>query len=184
MQGSPPRVRGKVYVRVVVITRPGITPARAGKRGRGYRVPPAVRDHPRACGEKMAAIIEEHADEGSPPRVRGKELGYVHVVWLRGITPARAGKSLSATRLAERAKDHPRACGEKLSGSCRYHSCTGSPPRVRGKVCCCKSMSLAEGITPARAGKRISIDLGVSSSWDHPRACGEKGACLGGSVPV
>ena len=52
MPGSPPHVRGKDWVTAVLVERPGITPACAGKRpnrpGR-QRIP---RDHPRMCGEK------------------------------------------------------------------------------------------------------------------------------------
>ena len=51
--GSPPRLRGeaKRYRSQVMIT--GITPAPAGRRLRILTKHPVVKDHPRACGEKM-----------------------------------------------------------------------------------------------------------------------------------
>ena len=50
--------------------------------------------------------------------------------------------------------DHPRLCGEKLSGTWSTTSAAGSPPPMRGKV-------LWSGCTPY-------------ASKDHPRLCGEK----------
>ena len=52
----------------------GITPAHAGKSGRLFDPGRPERDHPRACGEKSAAIICFARDTGSPPRMRGKVL--------------------------------------------------------------------------------------------------------------
>ena len=52
--GSPPRVRGKAEHDKRLIVRRGITPARAGKRRFAYISFKRMRDHPRACGEKIA----------------------------------------------------------------------------------------------------------------------------------
>ena len=70
--GSPPRMRGKACLTLIIRLLLGITPAYAGKSttaGRG-RMP--SRDHPRVCGEKNAASIWAICARGSPPRVRGK----------------------------------------------------------------------------------------------------------------
>ena len=72
-QGSPPRMRGKVFVQLVV---QGV-----------------IKDHPRVCGEKSGYPQRATFFQGSPPRMRGKvrrDLGSPH--HLR-ITPAHAGKS-------------------------------------------------------------------------------------------
>ena len=50
----------------------------------------------------------------------------------------------------------------------------GSPPRMRGKAACCGIAKAKLGITPAYAGKRISIDNHGGCAVDHPRVCGEK----------
>ena len=50
--GSPPRVRGTVFVFRVAKERAGITPARAGNRMGAARGFVPLRDHPRACGEQ------------------------------------------------------------------------------------------------------------------------------------
>ena len=54
--GSPPRMRGKAAPRPAAPVRPRITPAYAGKRGRGGRTGGSVWDHPRVCGEKTKKI--------------------------------------------------------------------------------------------------------------------------------
>ena len=71
----------------------GIIPAGAGKSQGFPTVGAGMRDHPRGCGEKALHPGGNAANEGSSPRVRGKE-EYV------------VGPLLDAV-------DHPRGCGEK-----------------------------------------------------------------------
>ena len=52
--GSPPRMRGKVFIGQVCIAPKGITPAYAGKRFTLYLRLRVHWDHPRVCGEKFA----------------------------------------------------------------------------------------------------------------------------------
>ena len=49
------------------------------------------------------------------------------------ITPAYAGKSVSAESKRTGHKDHPRVCGEKDSNNELTLYPPGSPPRMRGK---------------------------------------------------
>ena len=152
--GSPPRVRGKVRLRSPPRRCSRITPARAGKSGAVRTAGSCIRDHPRACGEKMPEQSTYSEVVGSPPRVRGKAAG----------SPARPS----------RPGDHPRACGEKGVHVGDLTFDPGSPPRVRGKAALCRFPCPAPGITPARAGKSVLSHVGIDSGWDHPRACGEK----------
>ena len=92
-EGSPPRMRGKGGVSCPCGQGVGITPAHAGKSARCASGDVPLRDHPRACGEKMAS------SSYMPPSA--------------GITPAHAGKRLAAAADTAAASDHPRACGEK-----------------------------------------------------------------------
>ena len=55
--GSPPHMRGKVRFSLPIGPPSGITPAHAGKRAAACRTSPAVRDHPRTCGEKCHITI-------------------------------------------------------------------------------------------------------------------------------
>ena len=69
-------------------------------------------DHPRACGENKAGILQSVDGAGSPPRVRGKLAALRRSDAGERITPARAGKTHAAVHAAGKTADHPRACGE------------------------------------------------------------------------
>ena len=55
--GSPPRVRGKVYLFSQTFDVDRITPACAGKRGGKRNEYLRTEDHPRVCGEKAADLV-------------------------------------------------------------------------------------------------------------------------------
>ena len=100
--------------------------------------------------------------KGSPPRVRGREAGRSQLFNQHRITPARAGKSGGHSFPDHSQKDHPRACGEEYGVGSMYWSLGGSPPRVRGRAPCRSPRWDGPGITPARAGKSLSIGLSNS----------------------
>ena len=152
----------------------GITPARAGKSIAARRSPGSSRDHPRACGEKAQTGWRQTGSTGSPPRVRGKEGEERKADFIKGITPARAGKRPLFFQLRPVTWDHPRACGEKDGRTVHDFERRGSPPRVRGKGIYRQFPFLAQRITPARAGKSYGRTTIRAEGWDHPRACGEK----------
>ena len=132
-----------------------ITPAYAGKRGSQRQRRGCRKDHPRVCGEKCIRKSGIQFKQGSPPRMRGKEVDTVAETSITGITPAYAGKSIEGICVIHHIWDHPRVCGEKLSLKLKMLLDIGSPPRMRGKVLLSSTPS--------------------ESSWDHPRVCGEKG---------
>ncbi len=72
-EGSPPRMRGKEKTQHVVVKRPGITPAYAGKSSSKITRINNSWDHPRVCGEKQQIPGQMDMNQGSPPRMRGKE---------------------------------------------------------------------------------------------------------------
>ena len=90
------------------------------------------------------------------------------------ITPAHAGKRQETGSAERKARDHPRACGEKCGQLAKTRDRRGSPPRMRGKVTFPFADRSASRITPAHAGKRSSLFHPASPFRDHPRACGEK----------
>ena len=99
-----------------------------------------------------------------------------------GITPAHAGKTTVLIKAEALPEDHPRACGENF---CRRSSALllpGSPPRMRGKhYLALYSCSFAR-ITPAHAGKTLTLRRSWKAERDHPRACGENEPAL--SMPL
>ena len=113
-------MRGKPKRFVVFDFLDRITPAHAGKTISPISLETCLRDHPHACGENSVELELHGADEGSPPRMRGKLLfGSGHFV-VAGITPAHAGKTQSDSRGGVNVKDHPRACGENPSASSSF----------------------------------------------------------------
>ena len=116
--GSPPRMRGKASALDVLPLPCGITPAYAGKSSEDTRRSGTNGDHPRVCGEKSFENGVKGYFEGSPPRMRGKAVDCPFSLPLVGITPAYAGKSTKQAKQQDKARDHPRVCGEK-SGFCQ-----------------------------------------------------------------
>ena len=152
--GSPPRVRGKVFI--------------------NSRQSPCHKDHPRVCGEKTVYDFAYAEKGGSPPRVRGKAGGQSSALNAPGITPACAGKSAFPLRSVRSCKDHPRVCGEKKAAVTTLFWTGGSPPRVRGKDIPALFGPSEKRITPACAGKSCPPRPRRCGVWDHPRVCGEK----------
>ena len=106
--------------------------------------------------------------------MRGKVFSLVLLCYTKRITPAYAGKRLMFRQIGAGSKDHPRVCGEKLSGCVWLRVYGGSPPRMRGKVNRYPVQIPVNGITPAYAGKRSRSPPALRGGKDHPRVCGEK----------
>ena len=152
-RGSPPHVRGKGVVHILVPEPLGITPAYAGKSVHLQAAYACREDHPRVCGEKENVKNACRGHLGSPPRMRGKARGSVRRLYFARITPAYAGKRATAQYMGHLQKDHPRVCGEKEARQWPKERVWGSPPRMRGKgIVPCIQRRLI-GITPAYAGK-------------------------------
>ena len=166
-------MRGKHLQRLHARFQRRITPARAGKTPECPAAPTRSEDHPRACGENCQHFFMKNHKKGSPPRVRGKHEPEWSQIDFKRITPARAGKTHSASRLFSQPEDHPRACGENRLLYALISCVLGSPPRVRGKQLPLGGKIADGGITPARAGKTSMVVSYRSWGRDHPRACGE-----------
>ena len=132
------------------------------------------------CGEKVCRREPEYQQRGSPPRVRGKGRILPNSTVRLRITPACAGKRILRASGLTAAWDHPRVCGEKIGTERQRRRGKGSPPRVRGKAKTFRPHYHAIRITPACAGKSLSVLTNSVSLWDHPRVCGEK--LLSGSL--
>ena len=175
--GSPPHMRGKGCRYFLATSAARITPAHAGKRLPVFSGYIRSQDHPRTCGEKAQRARGLNLILGSPPHMRGK--GPLHLLRCRvkGITPAHAGKSRPITWATSWHRDHPRTCGEKMQFNSGIVVNKGSPPHMRGKVTRWPFSMAVTGITPAHAGKSYPWSWQSPPCQDHPRTCGEKGAC-------
>ena len=181
--GSPPQVRGKLWLSLRAVLIVGITPAGAGKTSRCGRVKNDVRDHPRRCGENRKRKHGIRHTAGSPPQVRGKLSIKTLITLAQRITPAGAGKTRLATKARRAGWDHPRRCGENPAFSLLCAISTGSPPQVRGKLETAVPVGIPIGITPAGAGKTRRQEFLPTRPWDHPRRCGENHAPYESRLP-
>ena len=152
-EGSPPLTRGKVPFDAQFMKSFGITPAYAGKSFEVCEVSFLDRDHPRLRREKKYEDDRENEKAGSPPLTRGKEIVANLNSRVLRITPAYAGKRISAACGASSCEDHPRLRGEKLMTATVYWASRGSPPLTRGKGRKSARWVFQERITPAYAGK-------------------------------
>ena len=172
-------MRGKQPAPCRRVLHRGITPADAGKTALMPDGGAVKWDHPRGCGENRRIAGQLEQLRGSPPRMRGKRPTRLAFPFLRGITPADAGKTRRQVRKRTDVQDHPRGCGENLTDRKNAAERLGSPPRMRGKRLDGLASAPTAGITPADAGKTASIAVLIASRTDHPRGCGENLAALG-----
>ena len=148
-------MRGKLG-RVQSLRRGGrLIPAHAGKTSARRASPGNMPAHPRACGENylMSSLVDIWV--GSSPRMRGKPRGSRASRALKGLIPAHAGKTFSASARCRTVLAHPRACGENSV----YALCTafffGSSPRMRGKRPRPIQRPHPSRLIPAHAGKTV-----------------------------
>ena len=100
------------------------------------------------------------------------------------ITPAGAGKTRPCSICRTRSGDHPRRCGENIVDYFYSFGAAGSPPQVRGKLCCDSVCHTCKRITPAGAGKTLVEHPRLKTNRDHPRRCGENNAIHGKRLNV
>ena len=111
--GSPPHMRGKVYISERIRCAIRITPAHAGKSLLLSLNHFQDEDHPRTCGEKLTSANCLSNGDGSPPHMRGKVYLSFGKSSGTGITSAHAGKRFLPRVRSNASRDHPRTCGEK-----------------------------------------------------------------------
>ncbi len=171
--GSSPHVRG-AHVSVQVDTRAvGIIPACAGstcavKGGTSYDW-----DHPRMCGEHGRNIPTPHTVPGSSPHVRGAPCSRLWRDCQVGIIPACAGSTPCPRARSPQTRDHPRMCGEHITGNADDAVKAGSSPHVRGAPLLLFLPTCLVGIIPACAGSTAWKIRVRTTDGDHPRMCGE-----------
>ncbi len=149
-----------------------IIPARAGQTACVQGIPGIPPDHPRACGANSDNSSTTTSRSGSSPRVRGKRDRAGNRPAIRRIIPARAGQTRPPARRPRRRPDHPRACGANAVSFQSTARCSGSSPRVRGKLVSSARTAFHDRIIPARAGQTVHTVTPLSKTPDHPRACG------------
>ena len=110
---------------------------------------------------------------GSSPRGRGKRCPPSRYQATRGLIPAWAGKTLTATTSTSCRRAHPRVGGENWFHARVSQAMRGSSPRGRGKRDSARLLRVGHGLIPAWAGKTLGRASAPSSEPAHPRVGGE-----------
>ena len=145
--------------------------------------------HPRAGGENSAVGVSGRSGAGSSPRGRGKLVILTSSEQLKGLIPARAGKTLFDVSTGKQRRAHPRAGGENCAAWSFSLWMGGSSPRGRGKQHPQRERPGGHRLIPARAGKTKLLLEFPRLFRAHPRAGGENkgvedaGGVLEGSSP-
>ena len=129
--------------------------------------------HPRAGGENALADETDTGHGGSSPRGRGKLFLDPEKVAVKGLIPARAGKTACSCEALTRPPAHPRAGGENHAMRVPDALADGSSPRGRGKPPHVWDAHLDCRLIPARAGKTTIQSCESLIVRAHPRAGGE-----------
>ena len=125
------------------------------------------------CGKNKIGDRRQKNAQGSPPRVREKQAYPIFAGQTVRITPACAGKTQALMVALKAYRDHPRVCGKNSELFRMFLVPEGSPPRVREKRKVVVTDTITCGITPACAGKTVSLPVPDNSMRDHPRVCGK-----------
>ena len=150
-----------------------IIPADAGSTLPAIFVIWSTSDHPRGCGEHHIAQALDELAGGSSPRMRGALHDQRQCVKCPRIIPADAGSTAPTASRHNRARDHPRGCGEHGKAYRQSVFEVGSSPRMRGALVTAGLLLLVLWIIPADAGSTSSSLMIHLLYPDHPRGCGE-----------
>ena len=157
---------------------PRIIPTRVGTRSALLSSTRYVRDHPHACGDKSAQVLQYFTGKGSSPRVWGQGIKFTILFIKMRIIPTRVGTRYNLSEQAKSSGDHPHACGDKLRSECLLLIRLGSSPRVWGQVNMWFLWLTVTGIIPTRVGTSQNDYYRRDLLWDHPHACGDKKPCI------
>ena len=104
----------------------------------------------------------------------GQDLRASHNSYKPSIIPMRVGTRLRKKLVRKKLKDHPHACGDKLSPEKAASSVLGSSPRVWGQVADLSDKIDRDRIIPTRMGTSQKKLYKGGLTKDHPHACGDK----------
>ena len=112
INGSPPRLWGKLEFFWLDRADPRFTPTPVGKTRTPCPSPDLAPVHPHACGENPAQFALADSEAGSPPRLWGKLYRLYRLSGTRRFTPTPVGKTRLHRPPMPTSWVHPHACGE------------------------------------------------------------------------
>ena len=173
--GSPPRVRSRRRVGRGPVRAVGITSACAEQTEPVDADVLHGGDHLRVCGADCLTNSFSITVEGSPPRVRSRQLHSTRLVGGVGITSACAEQTSRMATFRPWSTDHLRVCGADPTLDTAVATSSGSPPRVRSRPAVEPSVTEPGGITSACAEQTSGPQERQRRQRDHLRVCGADG---------
>src|SRR5690606_19676504 len=172
--GPPPLARGEQRGLLSDRRYRRTTPARAGRTRGGPGRPPAPSDHPRSRGENHGCWSCQFRGNGPPPLARGEPWRLLFEAGPPRTTPARAGRTASATTATTR----PSTLSFETDAGDGFRDRTasravGPPPLARGEPRLLVVSIQRQRTTPACAGRTMASPVRGGAATDHPRSRGE-----------
>ena len=134
IQGTSPRMRGKLWVDLADMRLDRNIPAYAGKTFPVSHKTSTTPEHPRVCGENPRNNWSLRSVSGTSPRMRGKLILELTNFLPRRNIPAYAGKTTLEDMSLDAYEEHPRVCGENGRRFKPSSPLAGTSPRMRGKL--------------------------------------------------
>ncbi len=150
--GLSPRVRGNHGHDAGADGGGGSIPACAGEPSRRSSGRRGTRVYPRVCGGTMGTTLEQTAEEGLSPRVRGNPGQVLDDAVVLGSIPACAGEPSRRSSGRRGTRVYPRVCGGTSGSSRRQRRPSGLSPRVRGNPRQALRQPLPQGVYPRVCG--------------------------------
>ena len=141
---------------------------RVGTSLRRYQRDIATEDHPHACGDKKLTRQFDAAVRGSSPCVWGQVVLTTSCCKSYRIIPMRVGTSTTACALTLTSRDHPHACGDKVSPKGTRHYQKGSSPCVWGQADNTSFCFIVYRIIPMRVGTRLKKSRKIAVLQNQP----------------
>ncbi len=174
LSGRPPRARGRDGRGVRRRVAGGKTPACAGTSTDPVHTPDTAGEDPRVRGDELVHVGRVGADEGRPPRARGR--GWRGAAARSGPrkTPACAGTRRGASPASPAVGEDPRVRGDEDTDALGGGGAGGRPPRARGR----DDLDLVDldhgGKTPACAGTSPPRGCASLVRTEDPRVRGDE----------
>ena len=171
--GRPPRVRGRPLWWRPATPTSRKTPAGAGTTTCRWPATPPPWEDPRGCGDDAFNNLLDAAEDGRPPRVRGRPPRSGTPPGERRKTPAGAGTTLISSSPSGSRLEDPRGCGDDPERNREPQRASGRPPRVRGRRLDGPDRREPARKTPAGAGTTPPPGPPTRATAEDPRGCGD-----------
>ena len=154
VNGSPPRVWGRLPGSHRGHGRNRVTPTHVGTTLRAAPYSPSDPVHPHACGDDLPPRRRQRGGNSVPPHACGDDGGCIGVAFLLSVPP-------------------PRMWGRRLRSATARFAPSSSPPRMWGRRSGDHLADRGTRFTPTHVGTTPTRRRKSSRRAVHPHACGD-----------